>query len=264
MNRRSSLWATFVALTWGINFVVIDAGLHDVPPLLFLAIRFTIVVIPAIFLVPRPAGPFRDVAVVGLLMGLGQFGLLYVALDCGMPPGLAALLIQTQVLLTVIIARVHLAERLSRNQTVGLVVGAAGLGIVCLGRATTTPAIGLLLTLAAALSWAIGNIASRKVGSTSGLSLTVWSSTVVPLPMLGLSLALEGPTRIAYAMGHLPVSAVLSTAYTAYVSTLLGFGIWNSLLARYPAANVTPFALLVPPAGIITAWLAQGEAPGWA
>ena len=262
MPLKHALLATLVAVIWGVNFVVIDAGLAGVPPLLFLAIRFTVVLVPAVLLVRRPAAPFRDVAVVGAFMSLGQFALLYVALDLGMPAGLAALLLQTQVLLTVLIATVRLHEPPTRRQLAGLLVGAAGLGVVCFGRSSATPLVGLLLTLGAALSWASGNVAARRVGSTSGLSLTVWSATVVPLPLLVLSLVVDGPSTVGHALAHLPVSAIASTAYTAYLSSLVGYGIWNTLLARYPAATVTPFALLVPPVGILAAWLVQGEVPG--
>ena len=91
MNRRDMILAATVATLWGFNFVVIDWGMHDVPPLLFAAIRFTLVVLPAVFFVPRPSAPWRTVAAVGVFMSLGQFGLLYVAMDAGLPPGLAAL-----------------------------------------------------------------------------------------------------------------------------------------------------------------------------
>ena len=77
-----------------------------------------------------------------------------------------------------------------------------------------------------------------------------------------MSLLLDGPTRVAHSVEHLPRSAILSTLYTAYLASLVGYGIWNTLLARYPAALVAPFALLVPPVGIAAAWLIQGERPG--
>jgi O-acetylserine/cysteine efflux transporter len=262
MSGRHALMATAVAMIWGVNFVVIDEGLAGVPPLLFVAIRFTIVTVPAIFLVPRPAAPFREIAVVGVLMCAGQFGLLYVALEVGMSPGLAALVLQTQVLLTAVIAGLRLHERPTSRQAVGLTLGAVGLLVVCSDRSTGASAVGLALTFAAALSWAMGNVAARRVGASSGLSMTVWSATVVPLPIFVLSLLLEGPASISHSLSHFPVSAVLSTAYTAYLSSLVGYGIWNSLLASYPAASVTVFALLVPPVGILAAWLLQGETPG--
>jgi O-acetylserine/cysteine efflux transporter len=144
----------------------------------------------------------------------------------------------------------------------GIAVGTIGLGVVAVGRTDATPALAFVLTLGAALSWASGNVLARRIGSASGLSLTVWSATVVPLPLLAVSLLLDGPHQVVHSVAHLPASALLSTAYTAYLASLVGYGIWNTLLARYPAGLVAPFALLVPPVGIATAWLVQGERPG--
>jgi O-acetylserine/cysteine efflux transporter len=257
-----SLLAVLTTTIWGVNFVVIDEGIGHVPPLAFAALRFTLVALPAVFFVRRPTARFRDVALVGVLMSVGQFGLLYSALHLGMPPGLASLVLQAQVMLTVLIAAWRLGERPRRPVVAGIAVGTLGLAVVAAGRGGSTPALAFVLTLAAALSWALGNVAARRVGSASGLSLTVWSATVVPAPLFAASLLLDGPHAVVQGLAHLPVSALLSTAYTVVLASLVGYGIWNSLLARYPAASITPFALLVPPVGIATAWLVQGERPG--
>ena len=124
------------------------------------------------------------------------------------------------------------------------------------------PLLGLLLTLAAAMSWAIGNVASRRAAVASGLSMTVWSALFVPLPLFILALAIDGPSDVGAALTHLTLANVLSTAYTAYLASLVGYGIWNTLLARHPTALVVPFTLLVPAVGMLTAWLVQGEQPG--
>ena len=265
-----------VAVVWGANFVVIDLGIGDVPPTLFVAVRFVVVLVPALFLVPRPRVPWRDVVVVGLFMSLGQFALLYTALAIGMPAGLASLVLQAQVAVTVVVAAVVLRERPDRAQVVGVVVGAVGLGIVAVGRSAATPALGLLLVVAAATSWAIGNVASRRAagrgallpsgerapaGRASGLSMTVWSATVVPVPLFLLALVLDGPDAVAHALTHPTLPAVLSTLYTAWFASLLGYGIWNTLLARHPSAAVVPYGMLVPVVGLATAWLVQGEVP---
>jgi O-acetylserine/cysteine efflux transporter len=111
MTRRDTLLAALVACIWGFNFVVIDWGMGDVPPLLFAAIRFTLVAVPACALVRRPEAPWRTVVAVGVFMSLGQFGFLYASMHAGMPPGLAALVLQAQVVLTVLIAAGVLRER---------------------------------------------------------------------------------------------------------------------------------------------------------
>ncbi|QHC64074.1 EamA family transporter [Rathayibacter festucae] len=261
MTRWHSLLALLVVLLWGLNFVVIDVGLADVPPLLFLAMRFTVVAVPAVFLVPRPQAPLRTVATIGAFMSLGQFALLYLALALGMPAGLASLVVQAQIVLTVLIAAVLLKERPTRRQSIGLVVGVAGLVIVALSHGAVAPWLPFVVCLGGALSWAIGNVLTRRAKGASGLSLVVWSALVVPIPALLLSLLVDGGPAIAEAIQGLSLAAVLSTLYTAVFASLIGYGIWNSLLARYPAASVVPFTLLVPVVGVLSAWVLLGEVP---
>lgn len=261
MSPRHSLLAAAVMVVWGCNFVVIDAGLADVPPLLFVAIRFTFVALPLVFLVPRPHGKMRDVVLVGLFMSLGQFALLYLALALGLPSGLAAVLLQAQVVLTIAVAAVVLRDVPTRRQIVGAAVGTVGLVAVAASHGLSAPALPLVVILAAALSWAVGNVVSRRSGIPGGLSVVVWSALVVPLPALAASLLLDGREEIARALTHLSPTAVASTLYTVVGASLIGYTVWNSLLARYPVAAVTPFVLLVPPIGITAGWLIQGEVP---
>lgn len=261
MSRRDALLALLVALLWGVNFVVIEWGMVGIPPLLFVALRFTVVVVPAVLLVPRPDLPWTAVARVGLLMSLGQFGLLYAAIAAGMPPGIAALVLQAQVLLTIVIAAGVLGERPSARQGVGVLVGTLGLAVVAVGRDMTTPLLGLLLCLGAALSWAAGNVAARAAGAVGGLSLTVWSALAVPVPALALSLLLDGPAAVAAGVAAIGVPALLSTLYTAVLASLVGYGIFTSLLGRYPAGKVVPWILLVPPVAMAAAWLVRGDRP---
>src|SRR5215211_4985729 len=93
--------AVAVAAVWGLNFVVIEVGLRDLPPLLFAAVRFALVAFPAVFLVARPAVPTHLLVLIGLFLGVGQFGLLFVGMDLGMPAGLASLVMQCQAIFTV-------------------------------------------------------------------------------------------------------------------------------------------------------------------
>ena len=171
------------------------------PPLLFVAIRFVVVVFPAVLLVGRPDAPWRVVAAVGVFMSLGQFGFLYVSMDAGMPPGLAALVLQAQVIFTVLIAAGVLREIPTGAQVAGVV---ARLGRPRRrrrrARRRRSPSTALALCLLGALSWGIGNVVSRASGVTGGLSLTVWSALVVPVPLLALSLALDGPAVVGDAL----------------------------------------------------------------
>lgn len=261
MSRRDNLLAALVASVWGFNFVVIEWGMGDVPPLLFVAVRFSAVLVPAVFLVPRPAVGWRVVVAVGVCMSLGQFGLLYSAMAAGMPAGLAGLVLQAQVVLTIVLAAVALRERPTRPQVTGVALGAAGLVVVAIGRGGHVPALALVLCLLAALSWAVGNVVSRASGAPGGLSLTVWSALVVPLPLAGLSLLLDGTGAFTRAAGAFGWEATLSTVYTAGLASLVGYGVFNGLLSRNPSAAVVPWILLVPPVAIGSAWLLRDEVP---
>ncbi|GAW50027.1 MULTISPECIES: EamA family transporter [unclassified Nocardioides] len=261
MNRRDSLLAALVATIWGFNFVVIDWGMHDVPPLLFVAIRFVVVVFPAILFLRRPAAPWRTVAAVGVFMSLGQFGFLYVSMDAGLPPGLAALVLQAQVIFTVLIAAGVLREIPTPAQVAGVVLGSVGLAVVAVGRGGHVTAAALALCLLAALSWGIGNTVARASGVKGGLSLTVWSALVVPIPLVALSVALDGPGVVGHAVASFSWQAGLSTLYTAVLASLVGYGVFNTLLGRNPSSSVVPWVLLAPVVAMASAWLLLDQQP---
>jgi O-acetylserine/cysteine efflux transporter len=180
VTRRDTCLAVLVAALWGFNFLVIDWGMGPVPPLLFAAIRFAVVAVPACFFVPRPPVPFRAVAAVGAFMSLGQFGFLYLSMHLGMPPGLAALVLQAQVVFTIVIAAAALRERPTGAQVTGVGLGVAGLAVVACGvlgvlgghgAAARVPLLALVLCVLAGLSWGTGNVAASR--SPSG---PPWSS----------------------------------------------------------------------------------------
>lgn len=261
MPLKHSALAVLVMILWGANFVVIDEGLEGVPPLLFLSFRFILVALPLVFFIPRPQATWQAVVAVGTFMSLGQFGLLYIALDLGMPSGLASLILQAHVIMTIAIAAVVLREAPSRRQVIGASLGTIGLLVVAVAHGVTAPVVPVLVMLGAALSWATGNVVARSAGVASGLSLVVWSALVVPIPAIVLSLLIDGSAEVGTALTHLSGEAIASTVYTAVGASLIGYGIWNSLLARHPASAVVPFVLLVPVVGIATAWIVQDEVP---
>ena len=261
MSRRDNVLAALVATLWGLNFLAIDLGMGDVPPLVFLALRFVAVVLPAVFLVPRPQVSWRVLAAVGLFMSVGQFGFLYVAMGVGLPPGIAALVLQAQVVFTIVIAAGVLRERPTVTQGIGVGLGVVGLLVVALGRGGDVPLVGLGLCLMGALSWGIGNVVSRAAKVPGGLSLTVWSGLVVPVPVMALALVVDGPTAVLEGLAAVDGAAVLATLYTACIASLLGYGIFNTLLARNPSAAVVPWVLLAPVVAMTAAWALLGDVP---
>src|SRR5690349_16127118 len=122
MKPRDLLLALAVVIAWGVNFVVIEVGLEDFPPLLFSALRFFFAAVPAIFLLGRPRAAWRAVIGVGLALGVAKFGLLFVAMDHGVPAGLASLVLPSQVIFTVLLAISVLRERPRRAELAGVAV----------------------------------------------------------------------------------------------------------------------------------------------
>ena len=233
MPLKDVLAACLVMVLWGVNFVVIDWGLRDVPPLLFVALRFSVVLLALPF-VPRPAAPLRRVLLVGCAMSLGQFGLLYTALAAGMPPGLASLVLQLQAVVTVVVAALVLAERPALLQWAGVGLGVVGLGVVALGRGGAVPLLALVLAVGAAVSWATGNVLVRHLKVPGGLGLTVWSALVVPVPLLALSLVVDGPDVVGHALTHLSARGVALDPLHG------GAGLARRLRDLEPAAPAAP------------------------
>jgi O-acetylserine/cysteine efflux transporter len=255
MPRRHVALATFVAVIWGVNFVVIHVGLDSFPPLLFAALRFCLVALALPF-VPRPGVPVRYVIAVGVFLSAGQFGLLFMGMDQGMPAGLSSLVLQLQAAFTVGLAVLLLGERPRPAQLAGGALALVGIGIIAAGRASAVPLGALALTIGAAFSWGLGNVATRKAQSPNPLGLLVYSSLVPPVPLLTLSWLTERGEPVS-----LDASGVLALLYVVVLSTLLGFGVWAWLLSRHPASTVAPFTLLVPVVGIAAAWVALAETP---
>jgi O-acetylserine/cysteine efflux transporter len=264
MPTRHVLLAAAVMLVWGINFVVIDVGLDNWPPLLFAALRFTLVALPAVFFIPRPDAGWKDVALVGTFLSAGQFGLLFVGMDQGMPAGLASLVLQLQAAFTAMFAVGLLGERLKPGQVVGAVVAFAGIALIAAGRSEGVPLVGVALTIGAAASWGLGNVFTRRAQATNAISLVVWSSLVPPIPLALLSLQFDGTQAIGDAFASIDGGGLFALAYIVIVSTAFGYGTWAWLLKRHPASRVAPFTLLVPVVGIVSAWIALDEQPNGA
>lgn len=248
-----------VIVAWGSNFTAMKIVLDDLPPLLFVGLRFAIL-IPLIVFFPRPA-PWKAIIAVGLLVNMGQFGFLFSAMRADVSAGLASLILQSQAPLTILLAALFYKERVSAVQIAGVAlacIGVAGFGVAGGGNVT---AIGLALVLCGALAWACGNLVFRRLPGVNMAALFIWSSLIPPLPMLALSITLEGATPFATiaAMGPGAWGGVF---YVAIISTIIGYSLWGNLLSRHPAAMVTPFALGIPVVGLLTAWLVLGETVG--
>lgn len=264
MPARHRLLAVLVAVLWGVNFIAIHASLQQFPPFFTVAVRWAPLALAALLFVPRPDVPWRWVLLYGLGFGVLQFAFLYWGMSSGMPAGLASLVLQSSAPFTVVLGAL-LGEHLSARRGIGVLVAMLGLGIVGSQRGDVSAVWPFVLTVLGGLGWALGNLAVRRARSTQPVRLTMWMSVVPPLPMLALSLVVEGPGRIgdslATVVSPTGATAVAGLLYTSLVATVVGTGIWSWLMARHPAGTVAPFSMLVPVTGLTAAWVVLGERP---
>ncbi|MBX3610039.1 MAG: EamA family transporter [Hydrogenophaga sp.] len=258
------LLALSVVAIWGTNFVVIRWGLDGLPPFLFATLRFALSALPWVLFVPRPAASWRAMAAFGVFLGAGQFGLLFFAIDGWISPGLASLVVQVQVFFTIGLSLWLMRERVCGFHLIGLALALCGLGVIVANLDATVTITGLALILGAAFFWASANLVVKSVGQVNMLHFMVWSCLFAVPPLLAISLAVEGPDRILHALQTADATAWASVAWQVVGNSLFGFGAWNWLLSRHPAATVTPMALLVPVFGMAASAFTLGEAmPAW-
>jgi O-acetylserine/cysteine efflux transporter len=257
------LLALAIVFVWGTNFVVIRVGLDTLPPLLFASLRFTFVLLPAVFFLPRPKVAWSNLAIYGAAVGFGQFGLLFLAMDGLISPGLASLVVQMQVFFTIGISMARSGERLGIHQIAAFILALAGMGIIAAHNGHGTTVTGLALTLGAAASWAIANQAGREaVKADPGfnfLAYVVWASMFALPPLYLLSLLREDLPAIENGLSHATLATWAVVLWQSVGNTMFGYGCWAYLLSRYPAATITPLSLLVPVFGFGASALLLGE-----
>jgi O-acetylserine/cysteine efflux transporter len=254
--------ALLVAAIWGLNFVVIEVGLDDFPPLLLSALRFALAALPLVILRGGPGVPWRWIVAVAVAIGIVKFSLLFVGMDIGMPAGLASLVLQVQAFFTLGFAAVLLRERVRPLQAIGLVLATGGLALVATGlHGLATPG-GFVLVVAAAAAWGVGNVAIKRASPADPFRFMTWWCVIPPLPLLALSLAFEGPAEISRALSGIDLGGIGAVAYIAFAATTVGWGLWAYLMRVYSASTVAPFSLLVPVFGLGFAALLLGEPLG--
>lgn len=263
------MMALVVILVWGVNFVVMKWGLQEISPLLLCALRFMAASLPFVLFVRPPKSlSWGVLAAYGLVQGVGQFGLLFVGMQMGMPAGMASVVLQTQAFITLLMAAALLGERPQPWQWAGLCIAIGGLIIIGSAHgdsATQMTLIGFMCTVGSAAMWAASNLITRhaaKNGPYEPIPFLVWSSIFPVIPLLLMSVWLEGGVHtMQQQLQAITWQGIGAVAYLALLSTLLGYGLWTQLLQRYPASTVAPLSLLVPVIGLLSAMLLLGEFP---
>ncbi|MFD2647730.1 EamA family transporter [Devosia albogilva] len=259
MPLRHVLLALVVVAIWGFNFVVIKLSVEALPPVLAAALRFLAAAVPMVFFIKPPKAPWWIVVGFGLSFGFLLYAFLNVSIAWGMPAGLSSVVLQTQAFFTMAIAFMVLGERPSRFQVMGAGIAFAGIGVMALERAQGAGLVPLGLTILAAISWGLANVLTKKAGRVNAVAFTVWGVLAAPLPLLALSLLVEGWPAVSTALAGFGWDDAALIAFLAYPATLLGGAIWAWLLGRHPASVVAPFTLLVPITGLASGYLVLGE-----
>ena len=249
--------AVLVTMLWGFTFVVIEVGLGSFPPIFFSALRFLCAAFPAVLFLSRDGIDWRWILSIGFTLGVMMFGLLFIGMDNGMPAGLSSLVLQVQVVFTLLLSGLLLGEKSTSWQKIGVVVAFAGIGLLAVKAYVTTSFFGLLLVVSAGFAWAVSNILMKMSGKIDMLRLIVWVSIVPPIPLLLISwLFEEGQVE---ALSNISWTGVGAIFYLGLISTVLAFGIWGRLFREYSPNTVAPFSLLVPIFGVISSALVLKE-----
>lgn len=260
------LSALAVIVIWGLNFVVMKVGLAYFTPFQLGAGRFLFAFLPLALWVRPPPVRARWMIVFGLTQGVGQFGLLFVALRVGMTAAVASVVMQTQVFFTAVLGAALLRERIGGPLKIGFAFAAAGLACFAANlwttQATAVTGWGLALNLGSAFMWATSNIVVRKAQQAGTgfqpLPFVVWSSAVAIVPFLLLSWCFDAPATRGNWL-HAPWQGWAAVAALGWLATSLAYGLWTGLLKRFPASRVAPFSLGVPVIGMLAGIAFLGE-----
>jgi O-acetylserine/cysteine efflux transporter len=260
MQPKHIVLAILVAVIWGFNFIFVQIGLKEVPPLTLCALRFFLSSVPLVFFVKRPAAPWVWLFLYSCLTFTLQFAFMFLGMKAGASSGIASLLIQSQVFFSFLLAAVFLGERLTYWQVMGVFFAFTGLAVVLenLGGGDITLA-GFIWILAAAVMKGAGNLCVKKMGKAQGMGLIVWASFLSFPPLFVVAYMIDGPTALFTSLHALSWRGALAVFYIAYISTWIGYGLWAWLLSIYAVGIVVPFTLLVPVVALFASSYVFGE-----
>ena len=256
MPLRHSLLALVIATIWGLSFVSIKISLQTLPPFSLAGWRFFLAAVPLVFFVGRPQVAWRWLILYGLFIAVGQFAVLFIALNLGMPAGLMSLVVQMQVFFTIALAVAFYGEKVQRPQLWGALIAAAGLIVIGATKIGAGLGAAFALVLLGAFFWGAGNTVAKhvarqsKTGQVSAMNFIAWTSAAAVPPLVLISLFADPADSLLLPITHASWALAFNLCVLAYAAQVFGFGLWSNLLTRYPASAVSPFALWVPVAGM--------------
>lgn len=255
MGVGDFLLAIVVTIIWGVNFSVIKIGLGSFDPFLLAALRFIFCALPWVFIFKRPSVPFKYVFWYGLVLGAFQFGFLFLGIQHGLSPGLASVVLQLQVFFTIGLGVVILNDKVRWRQVAGMCIAFSGIVLISQIGDGSSNFIAVLLVIAAAASWGAANIIMKRSGTTDMLGFMVWSSLIPPIPLLAITLWMNGPAHVMADLQRFTWGGTGAILYLVYPTTLFGYSVWNHLLRKHKTSMVAPLTLLVPIFGVLSSMI---------
>ena len=259
MNAKHVVMAFFIVVLWGLNFVALKIAVLSLPPIFLAGLRFLLISIPWIFFVEKPKVSKRQFITLPITLGVLQYSLLYYGMSTGLSAGLSAVILQTQSFFTVIMSTILIKEKPRLNEILGLLIGALGVIILLINNNGDFKIESVLIILAAAISWGIANIQLKNLGNVNMVSFLIWISPFAAIVLFIISFILEYDLVLNIDFSNIEIKVFLSIFYTAYLSTVIGFTMWQYLLNKYKSVQITPYGLLVPVTGSIFGYIILSE-----
>ena len=258
MKPADIILALLVGVIWGLGLVASRLALDELSPALMTALRFAIAALPCLFL-PRPKVAWSVLIAISSTLFLGQFLSQSWGIAHGVPVGLASVIVQSQALFTVGFAAVTFREIPTPVQMLGIGIAAIGLLMIC-GTVGFDFSVGAFAVLMISpVSFAIGNLLLRRARDVPMFDLFAWLCLIPPLPLFALALATDGPRASWDALWNMSPTGLTSMLFIGAISTSIAYWLWGRLLRDYSAAQVVPFALLVPFVGAVASSIVFGE-----
>ena len=251
MKQKHILIAIFIVFLWGFNFVALKVTVTSLPPVFAAALRFLILSIPWIFFVKKPNISKTQFISIPLTLGVFQYSLLYYGMSLGLSTGLSAVILQTQSFFSVFLSSIFMKEKIKNKEIFGLIVGAFGVLLLFFFNDGDFEIESVIIILLAAISWGVANIQLKNLGKINMISFLIWISPIAAVFLFAISVCIEYEDIKKISITEIEFRVILSILYTACLSTLIGFSLWQYLLNKYNSVKVTPFGLLVPVTGSI-------------
>jgi O-acetylserine/cysteine efflux transporter len=250
--------AVLVAVIWGLAFVASRIALDELSPALMTMLRFAIAAVPCLF-VRKPDVSWPLLIAISSTLFLGQFLAQAYGIAHGVPVGLTSVIVQSQALFTIAFAVIAFREMPTPLQTLGIGIATAGLLMICGTVGFDFSAGAFAVLMISPVSFAVGNLLLRQARDAPMFDLFAWLCLVPPLPLLALALLTDGPRATLNSLIHMSPAGIVCMIGLGAVSTSIAYWLWGRLLRDYTAAQVVPFALLVPFVGAAASSVVFGE-----